>query len=183
MMRAALAWICVALVACKGAGGGADEEKRRGDFMKAYVATQDGGAAWDLGLNDELRFGAGFCPTEPRRENGAYIDVFRRMAFHGVVALRSHGRRSMRVRLVGRLLPWPYFKRTTVTLTLQGEVVDSFVIEQGAFDHVSDIESEELTKRAWVDLGISVNNTTDDHFHLECKLSRFLVDDLRWEER
>jgi len=173
------ALLSVFLVACRGTDD--DEARRRSDFMKSYVTAQDGGALFNLTLNGDVHFGAGFCPPEVAHEGQRFTSAFRRIAHHGVVALRTRGETPMALSLTGDVVIHPFHPVTTITLTLQGELLDSFVVEGGHFDHRTEVPAAFLAGRPTVDLGISTSTWLDGQYDKDCSRSPFTLHDLKWE--
>jgi len=171
--------ISVSSHACKPAAEGDDARLRR-KFIKDLMAAEEGGkTAWELSLNEDVHFAEGFCIEEIDHRDRKFIRTFRRMGHHGVVRLKTHGASEMKLTLSGRAPKHPSSGKPVVSLAVQGDFVDSFVLDTEKFEHVTMIPGALLAARPWVDLSISLS-TWGDGMYGDCQSSVTSIEGMEW---
>lgn len=116
--------LCV-LGACSASPRDQDAELRT-EFMRTYLASQEGLFAFHLVLDPEIRLESGFCGLEMKRADGKFVRGHRRMARQGI--LRVKGGRARKLSLRGNAPHDPLHGPPVLEVHVDGELVDSFVV-------------------------------------------------------
>lgn len=139
----------LALGACSKAPPEA-EAIRRGQWVREMAMREDAGASWRLMNREEVVFADGWYPQEHHPFGDTRGGAWRWMGVRSKANLATEGLRPRRLVLRGYVLRELLESAPTVTVTIDGVVVGTFVVEHDfAFETIVPVA---LQRRPWVDL-------------------------------
>lgn len=178
----AVALACTA-IGCRSKPAPPTEERLRHDVF-ARAAASDAGArlAFELASSNDVHYEWGFSDIDYDPPNDYRGRPFRWFSQRSFVRLRSHGAKPMRIVFNGWVNREVIGAIPTVTLSVDGTPIVSFVAEKdGAFGGMGIVREPLLRDREWVGLMVELSSVTY-HWAEAPALKVALTGKLEWSE-
>ena len=126
------------------------EAIRRGQWVREMALREDAGQSWRLMNREDVVFADGWYPQEHHPFGDTRGGAWRWMGVRSKANLATEGQKPRRLVLRGYVLREILESAPTITVTIDGVVIGTFVVEHDfAFEKVVPVA---LQRRPWVDL-------------------------------